>query len=85
MLHLKYWNQCIRIIDRSSLGSRSSASLPKLPLVIYCRGGIGRVGAVKFKWVEEFAAQGYAVFAPTYRGNEGAKVAMNLVDLIWRM
>ena len=46
---------------------------PKLPLVLYCRGGIGRVGAVRLKWVEEFAAQGYAVFAPAYRGNEGSE------------
>ncbi|WP_339266028.1 alpha/beta fold hydrolase [Paenibacillus sp. FSL K6-1330] len=46
---------------------------PKLPLVLYCRGGIGRVGAVRLKWVEEFAAQGYAVFAPAYRGNESSE------------
>lgn len=45
----------------------------KLPLVLYCRGGIGRIGAVRLKWVEEFAAQGYAVFAPAYRGNEGSE------------
>ena len=44
-----------------------------LPLVLYCRGGIGRIGAVRLKWVEEFAAQGYAVFAPAYRGNEGSE------------
>lgn len=49
------------------------AVTPKLPLVIYCRGGIGRVGAVRLKWVEEFSAQGYAVFAPAYRGNEGSE------------
>jgi dipeptidyl aminopeptidase/acylaminoacyl peptidase len=53
-------------------GSFGSAE-PKLPLVLYCRGGIGRVGAVRLKWVEEFAAQGYAVFAPAYRGNEGSE------------
>lgn len=45
----------------------------KLPLILYCRGGIGRIGAVRLKWVEEFAAQGYAVFAPAYRGNEGSE------------
>lgn len=47
--------------------------LPKLPLILYCRGGIGRVGAVRLKWIEEFAAQGYVVFAPAYRGNEGSE------------
>ncbi|AWP27076.1 alpha/beta hydrolase family protein [Paenibacillus glucanolyticus] len=51
----------------------SSNESPKLPLVIYCRGGIGRIGAVRLKWVEEFSAQGYAVFAPAYRGNEGSE------------
>ncbi|MGG4102676.1 alpha/beta fold hydrolase [Paenibacillus lautus] len=56
-------------IPEGSFGSTE----PKLPLVLYCRGGIGRVGAVRLKWVEEFAAQGYAVFAPAYRGNEGSE------------
>lgn len=51
----------------------SGSTAPKLPLVLYCRGGIGRIGAVRLKWVEEFAAQGYAVFAPAYRGNEGGE------------
>ncbi|ANY75668.1 peptidase S9 [Paenibacillus ihbetae] len=48
-------------------------STRKLPLLIYCRGGIGRVGAVRLKWVEEFAMHGFAVFAPAYRGNEGSE------------
>ncbi|WP_098746612.1 alpha/beta fold hydrolase [Paenibacillus sp. EZ-K15] len=56
-------------VPEGSFGSTE----PKLPLVLYCRGGIGRVGAVRLKWVEEFAAQGYAVFAPAYRGNEGSE------------
>ncbi|MCF8566712.1 prolyl oligopeptidase family serine peptidase [Alicyclobacillus tolerans] len=44
-----------------------------LPGFIYCRGGIKKVGAVKLEWVEEFASFGYAVFAPSYRGNEGGQ------------
>lgn len=55
------------------LEGASGSIEPKLPLVLYCRGGIGRIGAVRLKWVEEFAAQGYAVFAPAYRGNEGSE------------
>lgn len=52
-----------------------SASLHsrKLPALIYCRGGIGKVGRVKMDWVEQFANSGYIVFAPCYRGNEGGE------------
>lgn len=63
------------VADTSIAGSQviSSPGKVKFPLIIYCRGGIGRVGAVKLKWIEEFAAQGYIVFAPAYRGNEGSQ------------
>lgn len=44
-----------------------------LPGFIYCRGGIGKVGMVNLDWVAEFASYGYAVFAPSYRGNEGGQ------------
>jgi dipeptidyl aminopeptidase/acylaminoacyl peptidase len=47
--------------------------LSKLPALIYCRGGIGKVGRVKTQWIEQFANHGYAVFAPSYRGNEGGE------------
>lgn len=61
-------------LNQDNVPEESSGSTePKLPLVLYCRGGIGRVGAVRLKWIEEFAAQGYAVFAPAYRGNEGSE------------
>lgn len=43
----------------------------RLPGFIYCRGGIRKVGMVNSNWVAEFASYGYAVFAPSYRGNEG--------------
>lgn len=45
----------------------------KLPGFIYCRGGIRKVGMVNPDWVAEFASYGYAVFAPSYRGNEGGE------------
>ncbi|WP_106765908.1 alpha/beta hydrolase family protein [Paenibacillus faecalis] len=45
----------------------------KLPLLIYCRGGIGKYGAVKLDWLRQFAARGHVVFAPAYRGNEGSQ------------
>jgi len=43
------------------------------PALIYCRGGIGRVGRVQTHWLESFARRGYVVFAPFYRGSESGQ------------
>ncbi len=45
----------------------------KLPGLVYCRGGIGRVGMVRPEWVQAFASRGFVVMAPAYRGNEGGE------------
>ncbi|WP_027415981.1 alpha/beta hydrolase family protein [Aneurinibacillus terranovensis] len=45
----------------------------KLPALIYCRGGIGKVGRVKTDWLEQFSNCGHVIFAPSYRGNEGGE------------
>ncbi|MBP2001222.1 dipeptidyl aminopeptidase/acylaminoacyl peptidase [Paenibacillus shirakamiensis] len=45
----------------------------KWPVFLYCRGGIGKVGSVKTKWLEDFARHDQIVFAPCYRGNEGGQ------------
>lgn len=49
--------------------------LPKrpypLPGLLYCRGGIGRVGMVQLPRMTALAKLGYIVFAPFYRGNDG--------------
>ncbi|GAX89452.1 alpha/beta hydrolase family protein [Effusibacillus lacus] len=45
----------------------------KLPVLLYCRGGIGKFGRVKTDWIEQFADYGYVIFAPSYRGNEGGE------------
>lgn len=45
----------------------------KWPVLIYCRGGIGRVGQVKTEWLERFSRCGFIVFAPVYRGTEGGE------------
>lgn len=39
------------------------------PGLLYCRGGIGRVGMVQPERIEALAAHGYVVFAPYYRGS----------------
>jgi pimeloyl-ACP methyl ester carboxylesterase len=46
----------------------------RLPAVVFCRGGIGRVGAVRKHWIAHWAlTQRCVVFAPCYRGNEGSE------------
>ncbi|MGF7050528.1 dipeptidyl aminopeptidase/acylaminoacyl peptidase [Paenibacillus sp. DS2015] len=53
--------------------SKQNIHKHKWPVLIYCRGGIGRVGSVKTHWLEQFANHGYIIFAPTYRGTEGGE------------
>lgn len=55
------------------------------PVLIYCRGGLGNYGGVNTAWLEQFVNKGYIVFAPSYRGNEGAKDMTNMVDEMPRM
>ncbi|MCR8629756.1 prolyl oligopeptidase family serine peptidase [Paenibacillus sp. N5-1-1-5] len=43
------------------------------PGLIYCRGGIRKVGMVRKRRIISMAKRGYAVFAPFYRGNEGGE------------
>lgn len=43
------------------------------PGLIYCRGGIRKVGMVRKRRIMSMAKRGYAVFAPFYRGNEGGE------------
>lgn len=60
------------INDRPSQ-SATPAFPDSIPALIYCRGGIGNFGRVRLHWIEQFASLGSAVFAPTYRGNEGSE------------
>ncbi|CAG7647590.1 alpha/beta hydrolase family protein [Paenibacillus allorhizosphaerae] len=43
------------------------------PGVIYCRGGIRKVGMVRKRRLFAMARRGFVVFAPFYRGNEGGE------------
>lgn len=45
----------------------------KWPVLIYCRGGMGKIGSVKTAWLEQFSKFGHIIFAPCYRGNEGGE------------
>ncbi|MFC5447522.1 alpha/beta hydrolase family protein [Paenibacillus aestuarii] len=67
------------LITYSSQGLRVKGFLavpagedPK-PAVIYCRGGIRRVGMVRKRRIVSMAGRGFVVFAPFYRGNEGGE------------
>jgi dipeptidyl aminopeptidase/acylaminoacyl peptidase len=44
-----------------------------LPALLYCRGGINRVGRVRPERISQMASFGYIVLAPHYRGNEGGE------------
>lgn len=43
------------------------------PGFLYLRGGIANVGKVRIGRIIQFAAQGFIVFAPCYRGNMGGE------------
>lgn len=43
------------------------------PGLLYCRGGIRKVGMVRKRRIFDLARRGYVVFAPFYRGNEGGE------------
>ncbi|MCK9910793.1 prolyl oligopeptidase family serine peptidase, partial [Microbacteriaceae bacterium K1510] len=44
-----------------------------LPALLYCRGGIRRVGPVRPERISQMASLGHIVLAPHYRGNEGGE------------
>jgi dipeptidyl aminopeptidase/acylaminoacyl peptidase len=66
---ITYASQGLRV--KGYLAVPDSAS--PLPPLIYCRGGIRRVGMVRKHRIIILAQRGYAVFAPFYRGNEGGE------------
>lgn len=55
------------------LGIPDAPSLKTYPGIIYCRGGIYRVGMVNLHWIQDFINRGFVVLAPSYRGNEGGQ------------
>ncbi|CAM2871186.1 prolyl oligopeptidase family serine peptidase [Paenibacillus sediminis] len=63
----------IRQISRNIHPEEQDIRQRKWPVLIYCRGGIGRVGSVKTDWLEQFSNHGHIIFAPSYRGNEGGE------------
>lgn len=56
-----------RNISQDSVLDRSEA----FPAILYCRGGIGRVGMSRLEWISTFCRLGFVVFSPWYRGTLG--------------
>lgn len=50
-----------------------TSTMKRYPLLVYCRGGIGRVGRVRREWIQDFVSRGFIVVAPCYRASEGGE------------
>ncbi|MWV43607.1 prolyl oligopeptidase family serine peptidase [Paenibacillus sp. HJL G12] len=61
------------VIANNIVEERQDINEQQWPVLIYCRGGIGRVGQVKTEWLERFSRSGFIVFAPVYRGTQGGE------------
>src|SRR4051812_4396842 len=72
-------NVKLKVITYLSDGLRVKGMLaePKLAGIydgfLYLRGGIKNVGKVRPSRIAQFAAEGFIVFAPYYRGNQGGE------------
>lgn len=64
-----YWSEGLRVkgmlAEPKKRGSYSG--------ILYLRGGIQSIGMVRPARIAQFAAQGFVVFAPYYRGNRGGE------------
>lgn len=66
---LTYWSGGLRV--KGYLAEPEDS--PPLPGLIYLRGGIKNVGMVRVQRVIQWAAEGFVVLAPFYRGNKGGE------------
>lgn len=66
---ITYWSQGLRV--------KGLLARPKQPGdyegLLYLRGGLQSIGMVRPARIAQFAAQGFVVFAPYYRGNRGGE------------
>lgn len=72
LYRLTYISEGLRVKGYLAVPEATSAS-ECFPGLIYCRGGIRKVGMVRKRRILSMAKRGYAVFAPFYRGNEGGE------------
>lgn len=64
-----YWSQGLRV---KGLLARPVAA-GNYDALLYLRGGLQSIGMVRPARIAQFAAQGFIVFAPYYRGNRGGE------------
>lgn len=69
LTEITYWSEGLRVkgLLAEPLAPGNYAGL------LYLRGGIQSVGMVRPARIAQFAAQGFVVFAPYYRGNRGGE------------
>ena len=69
LTEIVYWSEGLRVkgmlAEPKEQGSYSG--------ILYLRGGIQSIGMVRPARIAQFAAQGFVVFAPYYRGNRGGE------------
>jgi dipeptidyl aminopeptidase/acylaminoacyl peptidase len=59
----------VEIVEEAEHDSASSrAGAGPFPGLVYCRGGINRVGMSKISWIQDFLRHNVVVMAPWYRG-----------------
>lgn len=66
---ITYWSQGLRV---KGLLARPKAA-GSYEGLLYLRGGLQSIGMVRPARIAQFAAQGFIVFAPYYRGNRGGE------------
>ncbi|WP_100373841.1 alpha/beta hydrolase family protein [Bacillus sp. FJAT-45037] len=66
---ITYWSNGLRV--KGYLAEPITSN--KLPGLLYLRGGIKNVGMVRIQRVIQWAAEGFIVMAPFYRGNKGGE------------
>lgn len=69
LTEIVYWSEGLKV--------KGLLAEPKKPGdysgILYLRGGIQSIGMVRPARIAQFAAQGFTVFAPYYRGNRGGE------------
>jgi dipeptidyl aminopeptidase/acylaminoacyl peptidase len=69
MYKVTYWSEGLQV--KGLLAEPSWGD--SMPGLLYLRGGIKKVGYVRVARIIQMASEGFVVFAPYYRGNEGAE------------
>ncbi|AWE08407.1 S9 family peptidase [Lysinibacillus sp. 2017] len=64
-----YWSQGLRVKGLLARPKKSG----NYEGLLYLRGGLQSIGMVRPARIAQFAAQGFVVFAPYYRGNRGGE------------